>query len=53
MYRSHVLGMSTDVIKKEIAHINGVAESEIAKLIGVLMLFSGKMLQERERILHH
>lgn len=33
MYRARALGMSTDAIKKEIAHINGVAESEIEKLI--------------------
>lgn len=33
MYRARALGMSTDAIKKEIARINGVAESEIAELI--------------------
>lgn len=33
MYRARALGMSTDMIKKEIARINGAAESEIAELI--------------------
>lgn len=33
MYRARALGMSTDAIKKEIARINGAAESEIAELI--------------------
>jgi len=33
MYRAKALGMSTDAIKKEIARINGVAESKIEELI--------------------
>lgn len=33
MYRARALGMSTDAIKKEIARINGVAESKIDELI--------------------
>lgn len=33
MYRARALGMSTDTIKKEIARINGVAESKIEELI--------------------
>ncbi|MDE7230800.1 MAG: hypothetical protein K2N56_10010 [Oscillospiraceae bacterium] len=33
MYRARALGMSTDAIKKEIARINGVAETKIEELI--------------------
>lgn len=33
MYRARALGMSTDAIKKEIALINGVAETKIEELI--------------------
>ena len=33
MYRARALGMSTDAIKKELARINGVAESKIEELI--------------------